>query len=154
MMSSQGFNSNVSRPSKWCLSLEWESSAKSQPSHLWLDRLLYNRHLFTFVRCFCYRLWTRRGSMVIYLYLMDKNTFQSPFPKNCGTLSFCPWSSLPNGGREKLLNVDSNYLLIWLIASGLCSNYTVGKTEIKRVNFWVRESNKLMSEECERDGPA
>ena len=90
--------------------------------------------------------------MVIYLYLMNKKIFQSAaFPKNCGTSTFCPWSSLLNGGREKLLNVDSNYLLIWLIASGLCSNYTVAKTGIKRVNFGP-ESNKLMSEECERDG--
>ena len=89
--------------------------------------------------------------MVIYLYLMNKKTFQSAFPKNCGTPTFCPWPGLLNGGREKLLNVDSNYLLIWLIASGLCSNYMLGKTGIKRVNFGP-ESNKLMSEECERDG--
>ena len=53
--------------------------------------------------------------------------------------------------EEKLLNVDLNYLLIWLIASGLCSNYMLGKTGIKRVNFGPG-SNKLMSEECERDG--
>ena len=89
--------------------------------------------------------------MVIYLYLMNKKTFQSAFPKNCGTPTFCPWPGLLNGGREKLLNVDSNYLLIWLIASGLCSNYMLGKTGIKGVNFGP-ESNKLMSEECERDG--
>ena len=88
--------------------------------------------------------------MVIYLYLMNKKDFSKrAFPKNCGT--FCHWPSLLNGGREKLLNVDSNYLLIWLIASGLCSNYMLGKTGIKRVNFGA-ESNKLMSEECERDG--
>ena len=89
--------------------------------------------------------------MVIYLYLMNKKTFQSAFPKNCGTPTFCPWPGLLNGGREKLLNVDSNYLLIWLIASGLCSNYMLGKTGIKRVNFGPG-INKLMSEECERDG--
>ena len=41
--------------------------------------------------------------------------------------------------EEKLLNVDLNYLLIWLIASGLCSHYTVGKTLIKRVDFWAGE---------------
>ena len=37
--------------------------------------------------------------------------------------------------EEKLLNVDLNYLLIWLIASDLCSNYTVGKKRDKKVHI-------------------
>ena len=64
---------------------------------------------------------------------------------------FAPGPASLMVGGEKLLNVDSNYLLIWLIASGLCSNYMLGKTGIKRVNFGPG-INKLMSEECERDG--
>ena len=111
----------VSVSSKRCPSLQWESRQKAA-----LPSVVESSSS------------TGRGGRWSSIFISaTKNSSQRPFPKNCGALTFCPAASLFNGEGKKLLNVDSNYLLIWLIAPGRCSNYPAGKKCDKKLNFWA-----------------